>query len=355
MNKHPYLFTSDEASIALSAVYDDAERRKQFGVSWPDSFTTLKRLKAPPVYAGWSWVVQACPGEGKTALKDWWVRQINQAIVRTNSNAVVINGVLEQSIEQSRAGSMSRTVDYRKVVDREITKDELNLAIVESASDQIRYVGPSQMGEIIHPDAAQFQTLHPRDLGHYAYSIRTEEKLDIAGCAIDYLQLMSDDNNSSKMYDKVTNVSQQLIMLIRNTLKCPTLVCAQSDLKGVKGRNFKIPEKADIQHSSQITQDADIIWSLWKPSADYPLYATVPISGYEIPIFKDLVVVKVVKWRNANALDGETFVLSFGNPFGHFREVDLSLLSKVDRSKASADKISMSYDLQEFHFGSRMF
>ena len=126
---------------------------------------------------------------------------------------------------------------------------------------------------------------------------------------VDYLQLLSaswKDSNRANRADIVTAASHGVSALAR-AFKCPVIVAAQA-ARGVDDRKLKIPAMGDMQHASAIEQDAHTILGLWRPIIDGE--SSVTISGHEISVSPQTMVVRVAKSRNDGA-GGKIYALNF--------------------------------------------
>ncbi len=164
------------------------------------------------------------------------------------------------------------------------------------------------------------------------------------------MQIMSDnDYTQNDMAMKVRNASNQLRDIIHYTMKCPTLVCAQSAAGRVKERAYKVPTTHDIEWNNAISQDVDTVWSLWKPSKDMPLYKTFGVKGKQLPVLKDVVFCKIDKWRHC-AMEGETFAFHFGKPFGDLQEIDNDKASRLDLAAIQTAGFERYADIPDKYF-----
>lgn len=352
--KNPYLFNVSEANRAVLELADRQAKNKDQGIRFPEEFTTVHKF-APPFHPGQIWVVQACPGEGKSVLGSWWKRYVRSLILERagdnpeNISQGILSCVLEETIELERMRTMTAHLSFKDLFAGNLERRQIIEALARSASDPIFYAGPSITGEIIHPDAQEFRGLTASDVGRMAYKIQTENSITLATAVVDYMQLLYDETRSREMVARIQNASREIVQVARQTLKCPTMVLAQSDLKKVKERQNKLPGMEDIQWSSEIPQAADIVWSLWKPSKDMPTYKHVVIFSegkqYKIPALRDILIVKVNKWRNEEGIDGKSFVLCFGRPWGSFFEIDLEPLSMLDPDRLAAENIFYYMDI----------
>lgn len=328
----PYVFSAQEADTLIMHQAESRKKLKATTIGWGENFPTLKAYGAPPIFAGQTWVIQGCPGEGKSLFGSWFAQHCMRHILDNDQDKrIVLKAVLEEGVEIARARSMSYPIDFKLVASGDADLEGLRVNMMKSADDPIYYIGPSMAGEIIHPDAAAFKGLTPREIGLAAYGLKTEYKLELAAFICDYIQLMTDNERSSKRYEQITNASTELLQLGISVLRCPVLVLAQSKLSEVKDRQDKIPGLKDIQHSSQISQDADVVWSTWYPANDYPLYSTLKIDSVQVPVLRDMLVVKILKWRGCGSkISNRIMMVCMGKPFGELFEVSLSDLSKID-------------------------
>ena len=149
---------------------------------------------------------------------------------------------------------------------------------------------------------------------------------------------------SKDMVSKVLNCSNELLAIARTTMRCPVIVCAQSKPE-VKSRQNKIPGLYDIHWSSQISMDADIVWSIWKISKD-SFGTKVYIGGVEVYPFTDIYLVSVCKWRDT-PLEGLSFILCSGKPFGEFFEIPFDFFSSLGVDQMKAMRVRNFMDLPE--------
>ena len=344
--KTPYVFTTSEASQSLLTFARDQVKNKKYAISWPNAIPSLK--EAPAMFPGQVMVLQSCSGEGKSTISKWWIKQIAKSILiqgDESSQNKVLSCVLEETIEKARANTMSSPIVFSEVATGNADLKKLLRATAESANDPIYYVGPSMAGGIIHPNAAEFEGIKPRHLGEIVYNLQSEQNINIVAATLDYIQIMSDNAGTrDNMTSKVLNASNEILNVARSTLRCPIMVCAQSKVE-VKGRQNKIPGLYDVQWSSQIAQDADIVWSIWKISQE-SFGTKVYIGGVEVYPFDDVYVVSVCKWRDVG-MSGLTFILCSGKPFGEFFEIPFDFFSSLGVDQMKAMRVRNFMDLPE--------
>ena len=348
----PYRFTTAEANQAVVNYAQFQIDNKHLSIGWPATFPTLHN-NAPHIFPGQAWVVQACPGEGKSAFSAWW-STIVQNIARFNqpedgTRYAHLNVVLEESIELNRTRTMSDPLDFKEVSSGDADMNKILKAVMNSADDPMYYIGPSMVGASIHMNAAEFRGVTPYQVGEVAFNLQTKENTRLLGCVIDYIQLMEDEENTKEWPLRIGNVSRELLRVVRNTLKCPTLICAQTDLKKVKDRSNKLPGIADVQWASQISQDMDMLWSLWKPAQDMPHGQYVKIKGKRIPVLDDILICKIDKWRNTG-MAGTMFPICLGSPFGQLFEVDMNKSNGLDAERLLAEGYTRYADIPESYF-----
>ncbi len=164
--KLPYLFDASEANQAVMEFATKQAANKHLSLGWPSSFPSLK--EAPSLFPGQIWVVQACTGEGKSALSSWWSNLVQTTAMYNNTEtnkSACLNVVLEESIEHNRVRTMGIPLDFIKIATGEADLNEVRRAIEMSVDDPMFYIGPSMTGASIHPDAANFRGLSPHQLG----------------------------------------------------------------------------------------------------------------------------------------------------------------------------------------------
>lgn len=339
----PYVFSPAEANQALISFAKYQKEHKNYAIGWNPLIPSLK--EAPPLFPGQIFVLHAASGEGKSSFSKYWIREVAKAILANHDpkeNNKILSIVLEETIELSRAATMSSPLDFAQIATGNANLKEVLVAISDSANDPIYYIGPSISGGIIHPNATEFNGITPKQLGEAFYELQTEQQVNIVAACLDYIQIMSDNKNSSERYSRVTNASMELLNVSRSVLKCPLLVCAQSKAD-VKERANKIPGLYDIQHSSQIAQDADIVWSMWHPASE-PFGTPIKLGGKDIFPFNDIFIINICKWRNV-PLQGLMFILCGGKPFGNFFEIPYSVFTSINVDDAKMLKAKAWMDL----------
>lgn len=326
------------------AVYDAAS--PETSLQWPENMPTLRK-HAKPLGPSDVMVVQGCPGEGKTLFIKWMERRL--AAEFRGTNRVVLDVSLEEVIEKAKASTMTHITSFPAVAEKTIPRVELMRRIGLSADDPIFYMGPSLGGAAILPNHADFFGVTPQKIGENVEELRALG-LDVGLIGLDYLQLLSPSRSrGGEEVATVLAASREYVQLARNVLRCASVVGAQSDLKKLKDRADKIPGKADVQWSSAIAQDGDVVIGLWKPYADHPLYSQIRVGKYVIPVFADMSIARVNKWRNAFDVDGRMFVIAYGNPIGELFEPDLEMMSQIDIDKVQRDGIQSLSQVRPEH------
>jgi hypothetical protein len=332
-------YSAGEASQMLMEFADNQQTQRHRAIPWPKEFPTLQKY-APDLFPGQVMVFQSCPGEGKSLFGSWFKRYVaNRIIEHSGANIaqnkdVVLSYVLEETVELERVRTMRKPLDFVKIASGELSRQDLLDAVIDSAVDPIFYYGLAMAGQIIHPSAKNYAGMTPNEYGEAIYKLQVEDGFNVQTSVIDYIQLSPDNKRSDDWVKRVSNASIEHLHVARNTVKGPSLFLAQSNINVVKERAGKIPELRDIQWSSQIGKDADIVLSAWKIIADVPLGKSITLNArggkFNIPSLKDLIVVRVSKYRNCADVTGETFVMCMGKPIGNLFEVSLDVLNSLD-------------------------
>lgn len=334
----PYVYTNQEAAQLLSLLGEERARTRGTDLQWPETMPTLQKY-APPIYRGQTHVVCAATGEGKSTYGKWWLRQ--------NVKHLAINGrankclyvALEETVEGASAAIGTERLSYKEISAGIHDKEELEYKLAVNANDKVCFIGRSVNGAAINPKAASFKRPSSEDIGDAAYKIAKSMTHGWEACVLDYLQLLDEgDDNTTK---NTSLASKSWLDVVSKTLNCPTVVLTQSRVDP-KTRENKIPNVYDAQHSSAIGQDCYIHWGWWRPSKDYPLGHMIKVSQlgkeYLIPVFSDMVIVKVNKWRDGDDIDGMIFVLgsSYKGVRGELYELNLEWLNSISKESANA-------------------
>src|SRR5699024_10597833 len=80
---------------------------------------------------------------------------------------------------------------------------------------------------------------------------------------IDYLQLMSSDDNLTDEYARITDVSRELKIITQEYKNIVLIPLAQVN-RGTENRNDKRPMMSDIRNSGQIEQDSSMILMIYR-------------------------------------------------------------------------------------------
>lgn len=98
---------------------------------------------------------------------------------------------------------------------------------------------------------------------------RMVAKYGVGLIIIDYLQLMSGDNNKySNREQEISKISRELKKLAKD-LQVPIIALSQLSREVEKrGKGMKVPQLSDLRESGAIEQDADLVAFLYRPPED---------------------------------------------------------------------------------------
>jgi len=99
------------------------------------------------------------------------------------------------------------------------------------------------------------------DLRSQARKLRAQEKVEII--FVDYLGLISHENNSLPRYEQISEISRSLKSLARE-LKIPVVVLCQLNREMERTGQGQPPTLANLRDSGSIEQDADLVLFLHK-------------------------------------------------------------------------------------------
>lgn len=86
---------------------------------------------------------------------------------------------------------------------------------------------------------------------------------------------------------------------------CPMGLASQALIKTQKDNynsKMKIPGQGDLKEAGELYEIPDIVISYWFPKIDYPVGERIQEGNWSFEVAKDLVFVRIIKWRNADLL-----------------------------------------------------
>lgn len=193
-------------------------------------------------------ILAARPAVGKSTYA------INLAIqVSKVNNAHVALFSLEMSVEQlmMRMFSYQAEIELSKIRSGNLSNDEmllLGLAKQDLSKLHIYF------DEDISTNIA--------DIRAKCRQLKNEGKLDFV--IIDYLQLITSNNNRGNRQEEVSMISRSLKVLARD-LGVPILALSQLS-RSIESRENKVPTLADLRESGSIEQDADMVMFIYRRS-----------------------------------------------------------------------------------------
>lgn len=270
----------------LTEVLNDVAEKIQKGaeVHIPTGFPSLDRLFDGGWGAGQLDILAARPSVGKTAF----MLQMVRAAARANYKSLALS--LEMTNEELGKRMLYST---ERINPYEVSSGRVDWGQFEAAVSELD-------GEKIYLD----ETAQSLEEVSSAITIAHQQgKCDIA--FIDYLQLMTSNDNAESIYAQVTAMTRRLKKLAK-ALKIPIILLAQLNRNSVSER--RSPQMHDLRDSGSIEQDADKILMLERPADE---------SG-------DLGN-KVIIWvrKNRNGLAGNISVeVAANNSYTKFYEID---------------------------------
>ena len=190
-------------------------------------------------------VVGARPGMGKSTLVLQLLREQGKAGV---TGAIFSLEMSEIELSQHLVASDSG-VDADKLTKAEMSDVEW-LMIGQAMEELSKY--PIYLEEVGTLTVAGLRTK----------ALKLAIIKNIKFLVVDYLQLMSGDNNRDNREQEVSKISRGLKNLARE-LGIAIIAVAQLS-RAVENRDNKRPIMADLRYNGQLEQDADVIWFLYR-------------------------------------------------------------------------------------------
>lgn len=238
--------------VALE-VHGDVRDRKESGrtaIGVPTGFMDFDALTGGLV-RGEMVVVGARPSQGKTAFASNMLR-----------NAAEHAPVLFVSIEMSRRQIGERMLSSESNVDalaiRQAAISKSDLEALENAAQRLGLL------DFMVAD------LPGAGIGDVLHAIRQDKRRrpGLAVVAVDYLQLIENDDRRVSRQEQVASISRRLKGVARALNVC---VVALSQLnRKSEERKDKRPEMSDLRESGAVEQDADVIALLHRPEQHDP-------------------------------------------------------------------------------------
>ena len=195
-------------------------------------------------------ILAARPSVGKTAFALNILK--NVASSQLNNHASVAFFSLEMGSEQimTRICSLQSGVEIAKIRTGDLNQEE---------QQQISYSFDKLKELNFHID--ETPAIKINDLKSKARKLKVEHGLDLI--VIDYLQLITTNNQNLSRHLEVSEISRELKALAKE-LNIPIIALSQLS-RSVESRADKKPMMSDIRESGAIEQDADIIMMLYRP------------------------------------------------------------------------------------------
>lgn len=193
-------------------------------------------------------ILAARPSVGKSTYA------INLAIqVSKVNNAHVALFSLEMSVEQlmMRMFSYQAEIELSKIRSGNLSSDEM-LLLGLAKQDLAK----------LHIYFDEDSSSNIADIRAKCRQLKNEGKLDFI--IIDYLQLITSNNNRGNRQEEVSMISRSLKVLARD-LGVPILALSQLS-RSIESRESKVPTLADLRESGSIEQDADLVMFIYRRS-----------------------------------------------------------------------------------------
>jgi replicative DNA helicase len=192
-------------------------------------------------------VLAARPSMGKTALALKIAENITD---RSKSGVLFMSIEMSESELGERYLSLRSSVPMRKIQQpsfaSEVDLEKLQAAIATDGTplfiDESPSVTPTQISTIAR---------------------RLKSKQNIGLICVDYLQLISSENDKAARHEQVAMISRKLKALAKD-LGVPVLAMAQLN-REAENREDHRPKLSDLRESGQIEQDADVVLLLHRP------------------------------------------------------------------------------------------
>jgi hypothetical protein len=135
---------------------------------------------------------------------------------------------------------------------------------------------------------------------------RFADNVQYSAVFIDYEQAIS-PSPELKYKDRREQVAHDVMTFFHAAkhFMCPVGLASQALIKTQRDNyvgKMKIPGQADLKEAGELYEIPDIAVSYWFPKIDYPIGEQIKEGNWSFEVTKDLVFVRVIKWRNADLL-----------------------------------------------------
>lgn len=209
----------------------------------------------------------------------------------------VITFTWEQSVEEQGIVDISQLskIDVSRMMRGELDEldwKQLRAGAVDRGTLPWWLVGHSSEGGKRRP------RLSMTDAAKVLEYIVDVQKVKPVLIVLDYAQRIRQENQHSRREGLMDIVDRSKDMAL--AFHCPVMLGCQAG-RGVKERQWRLPQLDDGQETSNLEQSADKFLSVWMPKNDYPINATFQYGDTWYRVLPNLLIMGVMKQKFGQA------------------------------------------------------
>lgn len=289
-----YLSTPADLALRLREFATEADTWRRI----PVGLSGIDRAIVTGLYPGSMTTIVARPGHGKSLMVKGVVKRECRRIMKEGRDDCVIMVTLEEPPERVAIEVADWPISFQDIIRGEYDRHAIDGLVAKYPKVPLWTISHPRVRKGKRP-----KRLTPDLIFDLIEGIASDyDGKRPSLIALDYLQILHPGDHVSTGATRTAQVEavSHAIKSLAVRLNCPVITAVQSARVEDK-RHPPIPELSDMQHTSAIEQDSDIILSLWRPiktSNGVRRDGRCEIGDRYYPFTDDLTVIRLLKQRN---------------------------------------------------------